>query len=322
MLAIQAREAGGPEVLEPVDVEKPTAGPGQVLVRNAAIGLNFIDTYQRSGLYPIRFPAVLGQEAAGLVEAVGDGVTRFKVGDRVAYSGQLGAYAEYQVVAGERAVALPDAVSFEAAAASLLKGMTAEFLVLRCYPVQAGQAVLVHAAAGGVGTLLVQWLKALGAEVIGTVGSDAKAALARRLGCDQVIFYRHEDVAARVREITGGAGVAVAYDSVGKDTFEATLKSLARRGMFVSFGNASGAAPAFEPLRLMRAGSAFFTRPMLFDYISATAELDESARALFAMIGAGKLKVEIGQRFKLADARQAHEALESRDTIGASVLLP
>jgi NADPH2:quinone reductase len=322
MLAIQAREAGGPEVLEPVDVEKPTAGPGQVLVRNAAIGLNFIDTYQRSGLYPIRFPAVLGQEAAGLVEAVGDGVTRFKVGDRVAYSGQLGAYAEYQVVAGERAVALPDAVSFEAAAASLLKGMTAEFLVLRCYPVQAGQAVLVHAAAGGVGTLLVQWLKALGAEVIGTVGSDAKAALARRLGCDQVIFYRHEDVAARVREITGGAGVAVAYDSVGKDTFEATLKSLARRGMFVSFGNASGAAPAFEPLRLMRAGSAFFTRPMLFDYISTTAELDESARQLFAMIASGKLQVEIGQRFKLADARQAHEALESRDTIGASVLLP
>jgi len=322
MLAIQAREAGGPEVLEPVDVEKPAAGPGQVLVHNAAIGLNYIDTYQRSGLYPIRFPAVLGQEAAGVVDAVGDGVTRFKVGDRVAYSGQLGAYAQYQVVAAERAVALPDAVSFETAAASLLKGMTAEFLVLRCYPVQAGETVLVHAAAGGVGTLLVQWLKGLGAAVIGTVGSDAKAALARRLGCDQVIFYRHEDVAARVREITGGAGVPVAYDSVGKDTFEATLKSLARRGMFVSFGNASGPVPAFEPLRLMRAGSAFFTRPTLFDYISTTAELDESARELFAMIGSGKLEVEIGQRFKLADARQAHEALESRDTIGATVLLP
>ena len=322
MLAIQAREAGGPEVLEPVDVEKPVAGPGQVLVHNAAIGLNYIDTYQRSGLYPVRFPAVLGQEAAGVVDAVGDGVTRFKVGDRVAYSGQLGAYAEYQVVAGERAVALPDAVSFETAAASLLKGMTAEFLVLRCYPVQAGETVLVHAAAGGVGTLLVQWLKALGAEVIGTVGSDAKAALARRLGCDQVIFYRHEDVAARVREITGGAGVPVAYDSVGKDTFEATLKSLARRGMFVSFGNASGPVPPFAPLRLMQGGSLFFTRPTLYDYNATTGELDESARQLFAMIGAGKLEVEIGQRFRLADARQAHEALESRDTIGATVLLP
>jgi NADPH2:quinone reductase len=322
MLAIQAKEAGGPAVLEAVDVEKPSAGPGQVLVHNAAIGLNYIDTYQRSGLYPIRFPAVLGQEAAGVVEAVGEGVTRFKVGDRVAYSGQLGAYAEYQVVAAERAVALPDAVSFETAAASLLKGMTAEFLVLRCYPVQAGQAVLVHAAAGGVGTLLVQWLKALGAEVIGTVGSEAKAALARRLGCDHVIFYRHEDVAARVREITGGAGVPVAFDSVGKDTFEATLKSLARRGLFVSFGNASGAVPPFAPLRLMQGGSLFFTRPTLFDYISTTEDLDESARQLFAMIGSGKLEVEIGQRFKLADARQAHEALESRDTIGATVLLP
>src|SRR3984957_4983340 len=322
MLAIQAREAGGPEVLEPVDVEKPVAGPGQVLVHNAAIGLNYIDTYQRSGLYPVRFPAVLGQEAAGVVDAVGDGVTRFKVGDRVAYSGQLGAYAEYQVVAGERAVALPDAVSFETAAASLLKGMTAEFLVLRCYPVQAGETVLVHAAAGGVGTLLVQWLKALGAEVIGTVGSDAKAALARRLGCDQVIFYRHEDVAARVREITGGAGVPVAYDSVGKDTFEATLKSLARRGMFVSFGNASGAVPAFEPLRLSRAGSLFLTRPTMGDYTATAAELGESSSQLFGMIASGKLHIEIGQRFKLADARKAHEALQGRETIGASVLLP
>ena len=322
MLAIQAREAGGPEVLEAVEVETPQPGPGQIRVRNAAIGLNFIDTYQRSGLYPIRFPAVLGQEAAGAVDAVGDAVTRFKPGDRVAYSGQLGAYSEYQVVVAERAVALPESVSYETAAASLLKGMTTEFLVRRCHPVQRGETVLVHAAAGGVGTLLVQWAKALGAEVIGTVGSDAKAALARRLGCDHVIFYRHEDVAARVREITGGAGVPVAYDSVGKDTFEATMKSLARRGTFVSFGNASGAAPAFEPLRLMRAGSAFFTRPTLADYVATAAELDESSGALFEMIGAGKLHVEIGQRFKLADTRAAHEALESRETIGASVLLP
>ena len=322
MLAIQARAAGGPEVLEAVQVDRPAPRPGQVLVRNAAIGLNFIDTYQRGGLYPVKFPAVLGQEAAGVVEALGEGVTRFKAGDRIAYSGQMGAYSEYQAVAAERAVALPDAVSFETAAASLLKGMTTEFLVRRCYPLAAGETVLVHAAAGGVGTILVQWAKAIGATVIGTVGSDEKAELTRRLGCDHVILYRDEDVAARVRAITGGVGVPVAYDSVGKDTFEATLKSLARRGMFVSFGNASGAVPAFEPLRLSRAGSLFLTRPTLFDYIATTAELDESAGALFGMIASGKVKVEIGQRFKLADARAAHEALESRATIGASVLLP
>jgi NADPH2:quinone reductase len=322
MLAIQARAAGGPEVLEPVEIEAPAPGAGQIRVRNEAIGLNFIDTYQRSGLYPVRFPAVLGQEAAGVVDTVGGGVSRFKTGDRVAYSGQLGAYAEYQVVAAERAVALPEAVSFETAAASLLKGMTTEFLVRRCHPLRAGETALIHAAAGGVGTLLTQWAKTLGATVIGTVGSEEKAALARRLGCDHVILYRREDVAARVREITGGAGVPVVYDSVGKDTFEASLKSLARRGLFVSFGNSSGAVPAFEPLRLSRAGSLFLTRPTLYDYIATTAELDESASALFEMIGSGKLHVEIGQRFKLADARKAHEALESRQTIGASVLLP
>ena len=221
-----------------------------------------------------------------------------------------------------RAVRLPDGVSFEVAAASLLKGMTTEFLLRRCYPLKAGETILVHAAAGGVGTMLVQWAKAIGAEVIGTVGSTEKATLARELGCDHVILYRHEDVAARVREITGGAGVPVAYDSVGKDTFEGTLASLARRGLFVSFGNASGPVPAFEPLRLSRAGSLFFTRPTLADYTATRAELDESAGALFAMIASGKVKVEIGQRFKLADARQAHEALEGRDTIGATVLLP
>jgi NADPH2:quinone reductase len=321
MLAIRAREAGGPDVLEAVDLPIPEPRPGQILVRHHAVGLNFIDTYQRSGLYPMRYPAVLGQEAAGVVEAVGDGVTRFKAGDRVAYNGQGGAYAEYQVVNAARAVALPADVSFETAAASLLKGMTTEFLLRRCRPLQAGETILVHAAAGGVGTLLVQWAKALGATVIGTVGSDEKAALARSLGCDHVILYRHEDVAARVREITAGAGVPVAYDSVGKDTFEGTLASLARRGLFVSFGNASGPVPAFEPLRLSRAGSLFLTRPTLADYTATEAELDESAGQLFAMVGSGKLKIEIGQRFQLADARQAHEALEGRRTIGASVLL-
>jgi len=291
-------------------------------VRHHAIGLNYIDTYQRSGLYPMRYPAVLGQEAAGVVEAVGEGVTRLSVGDRVAYNSGGGAYAERQAVPASRAVKLPDGVDFETAAASLLKGMTVEFLVRRCHQVKAGETILVHAAAGGVGTLLVQWAKALGATVIGTVGTEDKAQLARRLGCDHVIFYRTEDVAAHVKAITEGKGVPVAYDAVGKDTFEGTLASLARRGLFVSFGNASGPAPEIEPLRLLRGGSLFLTRPSLADYIATPQELDESAGQLFAMIGSGKLKIEIGQRFKLADARKAHEALESRQTIGASVLIP
>jgi len=322
VLAIQAIRAGGPEVLEAFEVETPTPGPGQVLVRHEAIGLNFIDAYQRSGLYPMKFPVVLGQEAAGVVEAVGAGVTRLKPGDRVVHSGQGGAYSEYQLVPAARAIVLPDEISFEVAAASLLKGMTTEFLVRRCYPLRAGETILLHAAAGGVGTLLVQWAKAIGATVIGTVGSAAKAKLARELGCDHVILYREEDVTARVREITGGVGVPVAYDSVGKDTFEGTLGSLARRGLFISFGNASGPVPAFEPLRLSRAGSLYLTRPTMGDYTATPAELEESSGALFDMIASGKLRIEIGQRFKLADARKAHEALQGRETIGATVLLP
>jgi NADPH:quinone reductase len=322
MLTIHAVRAGGPEVLEAVEVERPSPRPGQVLVRNEAIGLNFIDTYQRSGLYPMRYPAVLGGEAAGVIEAVGEGVTGFKPGDRVACNGQGGGYAEYQAVATARTIHLPDSVSFEVAAASLLKGMTTEFLVRRCYPLKAGETILVHAAAGGVGTLLAQWAKAIGAVVIGTVGSAAKAALARDLGCDHVILYREEDVAARVREITGGAGVPVAYDAVGKDTFEGTLASLARRGLFVSYGNASGPVPAFEPLRLSRAGSLYLTRPTMGDYTATPEEFAESASQLFAMIASGKLRVEIGQRFKLRDARLAHEALQGRETIGATVMTP
>jgi len=321
MLAVRARQAGGPEVLEVVDIPTPVPAEGQILVRHVAIGLNFIDTYQRSGLYPIKFPAVLGQEAAGVVEAVGGGVNRFAVGDRVAYLGS-GAYAEAQIVAADRAVRLPEAIPFQIAAAALLKGMTAEFLLRRCHPVKSGETVLVHAAAGGVGTILVQWAKARSARVIGAVGSVEKAALARSFGCDEVILSRDEDVAARVRELTGGEGVQVAYDSVGKDTFEGTLASLARRGVFVSFGNASGPVPAFEPLRLSRAGSLFFTRPTLFDYIATTEELDASAAALFEMIGAGKIRIEIGQTFPLSEARRAHEALEGRATTGASVLIP
>jgi NADPH2:quinone reductase len=322
MLAIQATKAGGPEVLEAVDLPIPEPGPGQIRIRHHAIGLNFIDTYQRSGLYPIRLPAVLGQEAAGVVDAIGEGVSGWANGDRVAYSGQMGAYAVFHVVQAERVLRLPDSISFETAAASLLKGMTAEFLLHRCYPLKAGEAVLVHAASGGVGTILVQWAKAIGAVVIGTVGSAAKADLARDNGCDHVILYRDEDVSARVREITEGQGVRVAYDSVGKDTFEGTLASLGRRGVFVSFGNASGPAPAVEPRRLMATGSLFLTRPTLYDYTATPEDLAASAAALFAVIASGTVKIEIGQSFPLNDARRAHEALEARKTIGASLLIP
>jgi NADPH2:quinone reductase len=321
MLAIQAVRTGGPEVLEAVDLHVPTPGPGQILVRHQAVGLNFIDTYHRSGLYPMKMPAVLGLEAAGIVEALGEGVTRFKAGDRVAYNGTLGAYAEAAVVPADRAVKVPGGVSLETAAAVLLKGMTAEFLVRRCHRVEPGQTALIHAAAGGVGSILVQWAKALGATVIATVGTEAKAALARDHGADHVILYGEEDVAARVAEITGGQGVAVVYDGVGKDTFEASLKSLGRRGMLATFGNASGPAPAIAPLEL-GTKSLFLTRPRLFDYIATTAELDESAAALFAVLESGAVKIEVGQTFPLAEARAAHEALEGRRTTGATLLIP
>jgi NADPH:quinone reductase and related Zn-dependent oxidoreductases len=322
MRAIQFSRTGGPDVLELVEVDPPSPAPGQVLIRHEAIGINFIDTYHRSGLYPVKLPTTLGGEAAGVVEAVGEGVTRFKAGDRVAYAGGFGGYAEANVMAADRVVRVPDGVDARTAAAALLKGMTVEAFIRRCYPVQAGQTVLVHAAAGGVGQIMVQWLKAIGAEVIATVGSEAKAARARDLGADHVILYREQDVAAEVRRITGGKGVPVAYDSVGKDTYEATLGSLSRRGWFVSFGNASGPAPAVEPLRLLRGGSLVFTRPTLFDFVATTEELDASAAALFDMIASGKVKVEIGQTFPLADAAKAHEALESRATVGASLLIP
>ncbi|PVM73877.1 quinone oxidoreductase family protein [Caulobacter radicis] len=321
MLAVEAKAAGGPEVLEVVERDLPSPGPGQILVRHAAVGLNFIDTYHRSGLYPVKYPQVLGLEAAGHVETVGEGVTRFAVGDRVAYNGTMGAYAQASVVPADRAVKVPEGVELEVAAAVLLKGMTAEFLVRRCFPVKAGQTVLVHAAAGGVGQILVQWVKALGASVIATVGSEAKAQVVRELGADHVILYDHEDVAARVAEITGGAGVPVVYDGVGKDTFQGSLKSLGRRGVLVTYGNASGPVPPFAPLEL-GAKSAFITRPRLFDYIVTTEELDESAAALFEVLASGAVKIEIGQRFPLAEARAAHKALEGRKTTGATVLAP
>ena len=322
MRAIRISQTGGPEVLELVEIDKPEPMPGQILIRHEAVGINFIDTYLRSGLYPLKLPAVLGGEAAGVVEAVGEGVTRFKVGDHVASANTPGGYAEYSAIAAERSVAVPDGVDSRTAAAALLKGLTSEFLLRRLHRVEAGETVLIHAAAGGVGQIMVQWAKALGAEVIATVGSEAKAARVRELGADHVILYREQDVAAEVRRITDGKGVPVAYDSVGKDTFEGTLKSLARRGLFVSFGNASGPPPAFEAGQLMRAGSLFFTRPTMNDYVGTTPELDASAAALFEMIGSGKVQIEIGQTFPLADARLAHEALEGRSTIGASLLIP
>ncbi len=319
MRAIRFEQTGGPEVLQLVEVEEPQPKPGQVLIRHEAIGINFIETYLRSGLYPMKLPSGLGGEAAGVVEAIGEGVTRFKVGDRVAAAGTTFSYAEQSVVSAERAVAVPDGIDLKIAAAALLKGMTVEFLVRRLHKVEAGETVLWHAGAGGVGQIAIQWLKALGAVVITTVGSEEKAARARELGADHVILYRTEDVAAEVRRITEGKGVPVAYDSVGKDTFEGTLKSLARRGVFVSFGNASGPPPAVEGRQLMVNGSLFFTRPTMGDYQATTEELDASAGALFEMIGSGKIKVEIGQTFALADARAAHE---SRATIGASLLIP
>ncbi len=323
MLAIQATRAGGPEVLEAVDLPIPTPGPGEILIRQEAVGLNFIDTYQRTGLYPVPFPAVLGLEGAGVVEAVGEGVTRFVPGDRAAYgNGPLGGYAEYHVVPAGRAVKVPAGINSRTAAAAMLKGMTAEFLLRRCYTVKQGETILIHAAAGGVGAILTQWAKALGATVIGTAGSPEKAALAREHGADETILYRDEDVAARVRTLTGGQGVRVVYDGVGAATFEGSLASLGRRGMLVSYGNASGPAPAVEPLRLSRGGSLFLTRPTLFDYVVTTEELDQSAGALFEVINSGAVKIGIGQTFPLHQARQAHEALEGRETTGSTLLLP
>ena len=323
MLAIQATRAGGPEVLEAVELPVPEPGPGEIRVRHQAVGLNFIDTYHRSGLYPVSFPAVIGSEGAGVVDAVGEGVTRFAVGDRVGHApGPLGAYAELQVVPEGRAVRLPDSIDSRTAAAGLLKGMTAEFLLRRCYPLKAGEACLVWAAAGGVGSILSQWAHAIGAVVIGCVGSQDKAELARVNGCDHVLLYKDEDVAARVREITGGEGVRVAYDGVGKASFEASLASLGRRGVLVSYGNASGPAPAVEPLRLSRGGSLYLTRPTLFDYVATTGELDASAEALWGAIGSGAVRVEIGAEFPLAEARRAHETLEAGETVGSTLLIP
>ncbi|MGC0153628.1 quinone oxidoreductase family protein [Chromobacterium vaccinii] len=316
-------ETGGPEVLrlERADIGPP--GPGQARVRHSAIGVNFIDTYQRSGLYPLPLPSGLGCEAAGVVEAVGAGVDGLKPGDRVAYAGgPLGAYASERLIAAEHLVKLPDGIADETAACAMLQGMTVEYLVQRTFPVRTGQTVLWHAAAGGVGQIALQWLAAMGVEVIATVGSEAKAEIARRLGAAHVILYRDENVAERVREITGGTGVPVVFDSVGKDTFTASLDSLAPRGMLVSFGNASGPVPALAPLELTRRGSLFLTRPKLGDYIASRAELEASAAALFDRLRDGTIKLEPSHRYPLAEAAQAHRDLEARRTTGSVILLP
>lgn len=323
MRAVRLDRAGGPEVLTLQDVSLPMPGCGEVLVRHRAIGLNFIDIYQRDGLYPLAYPSGLGLEAAGIVEAIGEGVSRFNVGDRIAYAnGPPGAYADAHVVAEDRAVRLPDDIAFETAAAAMLKGMTAEYLVQRVFHVKQGHTILVHAAAGGVGLMLCQWARSLGATVIGTVGSQAKAVLASAHGCDHVILYDQEDVAERVRQITKGEGVAVVYDSVGADTLQASLNSLARRGLFVSFGNASGPVPPVEPLRLSRGGSLFMTRPTLFDYVATAQELDASAEALFGVIRSGSVRIEVGQTFPLDRVQDAHRALAGRRTVGSTLLMP
>jgi NADPH2:quinone reductase len=322
MKAIRIDHTGGPEVLKLQDVELPPPGLGQVRVKHTAIGLNFIDTYHRSGLYKLPLPTGLGSEAAGVVEALGEGVSSLRKGDRVAYAGTLGAYAEANNVPADRLVKLPDGISEEVAAAALLKGMTVQYLLKRTFPVQRGQTILFHAAAGGVGLIAVQWAKNLGAMVIGTVGSEDKRELATSHGCDHVLNTRQEDWAARVREITGGAGVPVVYDSIGKETWNGSLDCLAVRGMMVSFGNSSGAVPAFEPGVLSAKGSLYLTRPTLMHYTRTHEELQQTADDLFAVIASGAVKISINQRFGLAEARAAHEALHSRATTGATVLIP
>ena len=321
--AIRIAATGGPEVLEYVDVEVGDPGPGEARVRHHAIGLNYIDTYYRSGLYKMALPAVLGQEGAGVVEAVGEGVTHLAPGDRVVYAGGAGgAYSEARVMPAAMLVRLPESISFETGAAMMLQGLTVQYLFRQTYALQAGQTILFHAAAGGVGLIACQWAKALGVNLIGTVGSEEKAELARAHGAAHVINYNTEDVVARVLEITGGAKVPVVYDSVGKDTFIRSLDCLQPRGLMVSFGNASGAVPPFALSELASRGSLYITRPTLFAYASDRAKLDAMAAELFAMVDSGTIKVEVKQRFALADAAEAHRALEGRRTTGSTVLLP
>ena len=321
--AIRIHAHGGPDRLSWDRVEPGTPGPGEVLLRQTACGLNFIDVYQRDGLYPAGdLPAVLGMEAAGVVEALGEGVEVLSVGDRVAYPMRQGAYAEARTIGAAHLVRLPETISDRQAAAMMLKGLTAHYLLFRSYRVRPGDPILVYAAAGGVGLILCQWAKHLGATVIGCVGSEEKAELARANGCDHVILYRHENVPARVREFTGGEGVAAAYDSVGKATFTDSLDSLRPFGVMVSYGNASGAVPPFSLATLAQKGSLFITRPTLFSYTASREELLQAASDLFEVVRSGAVKVEVHQTYPLAEAAQAHRDLEARKTTGSTVLLP
>jgi NADPH2:quinone reductase len=321
--AIIVSRHGGPEVLEWGKKAPGKPGAGEVLVRQTAVGLNYIDVYHRVGLYPMTLPFSPGVEGAGVVEQVGEGVTDLKAGDRVAYTGMavVGSYVESRVLPARLLHKLPRDIDDATAAAIMLKGCTVEYLVRRTYPVKAGDWVLLHAAAGGVGLLASQWLHAIGARVIGTAGSDDKARLARENGCDHTILYRNEDVAKRVKEITGGRGVDVVYDSVGKETFMGSLDSLRPRGMMVTFGNASGAVEPIAPLLLLQKGSLFLTRPTIGHYYADRGEAVEGVKALFSMVTSGEVKPHIGATYPLEDARQAHVDLEARKTVGSSVLM-
>ena len=314
---------GGPEVLRLEEVPLGAPGPGEARIRQAACGINFIDTYQRSGLYKVPLPSGVGSEGAGIVEAVGPGVAGLKPGDRVAYAGgPLGGYADARNLPADRLCLLPEGLTLEQGAAMMLKGMTVQYLLRRTYQVQPGDTVLFHAASGGVGLIACQWLKALGATVIGTAGSEEKCELARKHGADHCINYRTEDFVACVKELTGGKGVPVVYDSVGRDTFQGSLQCLRPFGLMVSFGNASGPVPPFEPGLLAQSGSLYFTRPTLFTHIARRTDLEAISRDLFDIVLSGKVKIAVGRRYALADAAQAHRDLESRLTHGASILVP
>lgn len=321
--AASIRQTGGPDVIEWIDVELAAPGPGEVRMRNLAVGLNFIDTYHRGGLYPMALPSGLGMESAGAIEAVGEGVTDWRIGDRVATFGpSIGAYATARNIAANCLFLVPDDITDEVAAAGLLKGCTTEFLVERCAKVQPKWDILVHAAAGGVGLLLVQWLKHVGARVIGTVSTEEKAALARAAGADHIILYGKEDVAAQVRELTGGKGVEVTFDGVGLDTWETSLNATARRGLIVSYGNASGPVTGLNLGTLAQKGSLYVSRPTLFDYYHNAAERAAGAEYVFDMFRQGIIDITIGNRYALEDAAQAHRDLEGRKTVGSSILIP
>ncbi|MBI3045585.1 MAG: quinone oxidoreductase [Betaproteobacteria bacterium] len=320
--AMRVHQHGGPENLRWEEIQVGDPGPGQVRVRNTAVGLNFVDTYQRSGLYPMQLPFTLGSEGAGVVEAVGPKVKDLKAGDRVAYSGPVGAYAEVLLRPADRLVKIPAGVDDKTAAAMMLKGLTAQYLIRRTYRVKKGDTILMHAAAGGVGLILCQWAKALGATVIGAVGSDEKAALAKKAGCKHVIVTSRENFVERVKEITKGKGVPVVYDGVGKDTFMGSIDCLRPLGLMVSFGNASGAVPPFNAGILSQKGSLFLTRPTLATYTASREDLVKAARELFAVVKSGKVKITINQTYPLREAAQAQRDLESRKTTGSTVLIP